>query len=181
MVPLFSPEGLAGLIFLVIVAVTVTGAIVATGSSRLVRSVAGLALCFIGVAGIYYYLSSPFVAVMQMLIYVGAVCVVIAFAIMLADPHPAVRRSAGGNMLAGPLSLALGFVLFWGLVALAGRTVWPAAPAVRLNDGSMIRVGQALLTDFSMVFELISLVLLLAIIGALTLAREGRDPARRKP
>jgi len=181
MVSLLTPEGLYGLVFLVLVAVTVTGAIVATGSSRLVRSVAGLALCFIGVAGLYYYLMSPFVAVMQMLIYVGAVCVVITFAIMLADPHPAAVRSAGANMLAGPLSIALGFVLFWGLVALAGGTVWPEA-STRINDGSMIRVGRSLLTDYSMVFELISLVLLLAIIGALTLAREGRGgPARSKP
>jgi NADH-quinone oxidoreductase subunit J len=180
MVSLFSPEGLAGLVFLVIVGITVTGAIVATGSNSLVRSVAGLALCFIGVAGIYYYLSSPFVAVMQMLIYVGAVCVTITFAIMLADPHPVECRTTGPNALAGPLSLGLGFILFCGLVALAGQTVWGDAP-VRLNNGSMVEVGKALLTNYSMVFELISLVLLLAIIGSLVLAREGRDLGRRKP
>lgn len=179
MVSLLSPEGLSGLVFLVFVFITVIGALVATGSSRLVRSVAGLALCFIGVAGIYYYLLSPFVAVMQMLIYVGAVCVTITFAIMLASPHPSELRSAGGNALAGPLSIFLGVVLFWGLVSLAGQTAWHDAPA-RLNDGSMAEVGKSLLTNFSMVFELISVVLLLAIIGSLALARQGRGLGRRK-
>ncbi|MBW2502638.1 MAG: NADH-quinone oxidoreductase subunit J [Deltaproteobacteria bacterium] len=174
MVSLFSAEGLSSLVFVFIVITTVIGAVIATHSERLIRAVTGLAICFIGVAGLYYYLNSPFVALMEMLIYVGAVCVTIVFAVMLADPNP--EREAGkGSVFTGPLSFALGFILFWGLSALALKTAWQG-PATRVNDGSLEEVGKSLLTHYSMAFELISVVLLLAIIGALVLARQGRTP-----
>jgi len=172
MVPLFSAEGLSSLVFIFIVMTTVLGAVIATHSARLIRAVTGLAICFIGVAGLYYYLNSPFVALMEMLIYVGAVCVTIVFAVMLADPNP--KGEAGkSSIFTGPLSFALGILLFWGLSALAGKTNWVASSGT-INDGSLEEVGRSLLTNYSMAFELISVVLLLAIIGALVLARQGR-------
>jgi NADH-quinone oxidoreductase subunit J len=155
---------------------TVLGAVIATNSVRLIRAVTGLAICFIGLAGLYYYLHSPFVALMEMLIYVGAVCVTIVFAVMLADPHPE-KDTDKESIFAGPLSFALAVMLFWGLSALAGKTAW-ILPAARINDGSLEEVGKSLLTNYSMVFELISLVLLIAILGALVLARQGRDRIR---
>jgi NADH:ubiquinone oxidoreductase subunit 6 (subunit J) len=173
MVPLFSAEGLSSLIFLVIVMTTVLGAVIATHSERLIRAVTGLAISSIGLSGLYYYLNSPFVALMQMLIYVGAVCVTIVFAVMLADPKPETEVGKG-SIFTGPLSFALGIMLFWGLSSLAGKTAW-IVPPVRINDGSIEEVGKALLSNYSMVFELISVVLLVAIIGALVLARQGRS------
>jgi len=173
MVPLFSAEGLSSLLFLVIVMTTVLGAVIATHSERLIRAVTGLAITCIGLAGLYYYLNSPFVALMEMLIYVGAVCVTIVFAVMLADPKPEVEVGKG-SIFAGPLSFAVGLMLFWGLSSLAGKTAW-IMPAERVNDGSIEEVGKALLSNYSMVFELISIVLLVAIVGALVLARQGRS------
>ena len=172
MVPLFSAEGLSSLLFIFIIITTVLGAVIATNSIRLIRAVTGLAICFIGVAGIYYYLSSPFVALMEMLIYVGAVCVTIVFAVMLADPIPECDV-AKQSIFLGPLGFALGLLLFWGLAALGRKTLW-SLPAARINNGSLQDVGHSLLTNYSMVFELISIVLILAIIGALVLARQGR-------
>ena len=172
MVPLFSAEGLSSLVFIFIVMTTVLGAVIATHSERLIRAVTGLAICFIGVAGLYYYLNSPFVALMEMLIYVGAVCVTIVFAVMLADPNPE-GEVGEGSIFIGPLSFSLGVLLFWGLSALAGKTAWIASSGT-INDGSLEEVGRSLLTNYSMAFELISLVLLLAIIGSLVLARRGR-------
>ena len=87
---MFSPQTLAALaegIFWFFVVVTFTGGVLAVGAHSLIRRVAGLALCFTGVAGLYYYLSSPFVAFMQMLIYVGALCVTITFAIIFHTPR----------------------------------------------------------------------------------------------
>jgi len=173
MVPLFSAEGLSSLVFIIVVMTTVLGAVIATHSERLIRAVTGLAICFIGVAGLYYYLHSPFVALMEMLIYVGAVTVTIVFAVMLADPNPE-GGAEKGSIFTGPLSFALGIMLFWGLSALAGKTAW-VLPAARINDGSLEEVGKSLLTNYSMVFELISIVLLVAIIGSLVLARQGRS------
>lgn len=173
MISLFTAEGLGGLLFLFIVAVTISGGLIAINSTRLPRAVSGLALCFIGVAGLYYYLNSPFVAVMEMLIYVGAVCVTIVFAIMLADPGDEDRPSRQ-TAISAPVSFGVGALLAWGMALLGANTMWPAA-AVKLNDGSVKEIGNSLLTTYSMVFELISVVLLLAIIGSLVLARAGRD------
>lgn len=173
MISLFTAEGLAGLFFLFIVAVTVVGGLIAINSTRLPRAVSGLALCFIGVAGLYYYLNSPFVAVMEMLIYVGAVCVTIVFAIMLADPGDE-EKVGHQSAVSGSTSFGVGALLSWGMILLGMNTMWPAG-AAKINDGSVKAIGHSLLTTYSMVFELISVVLLLAIIGSLVLARAGRD------
>ncbi|MBU0908004.1 MAG: NADH-quinone oxidoreductase subunit J [Proteobacteria bacterium] len=169
---LFSPEGLAGVIFLILIGVTMIGAIIATCTKRLIRSVSGLAVCFVGVAGLYYFLNSPFVAMMELLIYVGAVCVTIAFAIMLAEPDEAklARKMSG---LSGGLAAVCGGAVSFALGYAAVNGQW-MAPATQVNDGSLKMIGASLLTKYSMVFELISIVLLAAIIGSVALARAGR-------
>jgi NADH:ubiquinone oxidoreductase subunit 6 (subunit J) len=170
---LLTVEGLSGLVFLAMVAATGGGALIAINSKRLVRAVAGLALCFTGVAGLYYYLNSPFVALMEMLIYVGAVCVTIVFAVMLAEPQSEKKVGKGSGM--GALfGMILAGLVFIGVAAVSTTTKWPVA-AAKVNSGSVTEVGLALLTSFSMVFELISVVLLVAIIGALALAHSGRE------
>ena len=170
---LFSPEGFVGLIFLITVVVIIIGAFMATTSRRLVRCVAGLAVSFTGVAGIYYFLLSPFVAMMQMLIYVGAVSILIAFAVMLADPEDHTGTSSKANVLASPLGAGVGVMIFAALSILGIKTQWQSFP--REGEGDIAQIGYVLLTSHSMVFEAISLVLLLAIIGALVLARKGRS------
>jgi len=170
---LLSIEGLSGIIFLIIVAITLAGALIAVLERNLIRSVAGLALCFIGVAGIYYYLSSPFMAAMQILIYVGAVCVVIVFAVMLAEPEE-MKRLSQRSISLWFSAVFSGLLFFVALVGLALKTNWNLSPVV-VNKGSVENLGQALMTQYSMSFELISVVLLASIIGALVLARKGRN------
>lgn len=170
---LLTAEGLSGLVFLAMMAATIVGALVAINSKRLVRAVAGLSLCFTGVAGLYYFLNSPFVALMEMLIYVGAVCVTIIFAVMLAEPRAENKPGKGSGMGALFGTIVAGLV-FLGVAMTSTTTNWKAAP-IKVNTGSVTDVGLALLTSYSMVFELISVVLLVAIIGALVLAHSGRE------
>ena len=169
---LFSVDGLAGVIFLVMLALTFIGGIVACNSERLVRAIAGLIVCFVGVAGMYYFLNSPFVAMMQILIYVGAVAVTISFAIMLAAPEEKKKTGKSGP-LTGPLGFATAALLAGGFSVLAIRTQW--VPMEKVNNGSIKTIGIQLLTDYSMAFELVSIVLLIAIIGALVIARVRRE------
>ena len=168
-----SMQTLAEGIFWFFVLVTFCGAILAVSARTLIRRVAGLALCFTGVAGLYYYLSSPFVAFMQMLVYVGALCVTITFAIMLAETSDANRTPRRHK-----LSLFLGAVascaITAALVALSIEAPWPATPSTQIQ-GTIERIGQMLLSTYSMSFELISVVLVVAMVGALALARHGRD------
>lgn len=169
---LFSVDGMVGLVFLIMVAITLIGGLIACNSERLVRSVAGLIVCFVGVAGLYYFLNSPFVAMMQILIYVGAVAVTISFAIMLAAPEEQKRVGPSGPLV-GPFGFATAALLAGGFSILAIRTDWQVME--KINDGSVKTIGIQLLTEYSMVFELISVVLLIAILGALVIARGGRE------
>lgn len=153
--------------------VTVIGALLATCSKRMVRSVFGLVVCFIGIAGIYYFLGSPFMSLMQLMIYVGAVAITIAFAIMLAEPDEA-KMKAKTPALAGPFAVVLGGAVTWALAAAAMGAKW-MTPAPVVKEGTVTQMGEALLTNYSMVFELVSLVLLIAILGSLVVARSGRD------
>lgn len=168
---LLSVDGLVGVVFLIMMLITVVGGLIACNSERLVRSIAGLVVCFIGVAGLYFFLNSPFVAMMQILIYVGAVAVTISFAIMLAAPEEK-RKIGPTSILAGPLGFITAALITGGFAVLALKTEWTIQK--KINDGSMKNIGLQLLTDYSMVFELVSIVLLIAILGALVIARDGR-------
>jgi NADH:ubiquinone oxidoreductase subunit 6 (subunit J) len=162
-------------VFLLCLVTLAVGALIAVMSTRLIRSVCGLAICCVGLAGLYYFLHSPFLAMMEILIYVGAVCVTIVFAIMLAEPdEPANDEKRGTKVLWGGTALAAGAALFWGLVRIGIHAGW-VTPEARLNDGSVQAIGRALLTTYSLAFELISLALLVAILGALAIARAGRS------
>lgn len=172
-----TPLALA-LIFGAFLGLTVAGALIAVISRRIIRGVCGLALCSIGLAGVYYFLNSPFLALMQVLIYVGAVCVTIIFAVMLAEPdEPASLPGRPVRWAWELVALLVSAGLFAGISWLATGPVFPAV-TVRVGDGSLKALGIALLTTYSLVFEVISLVLLVGIIGALAIAHDGRGGQR---
>lgn len=161
-------------VFLVFVAATAGGALLAALTPRIIRSVCGLALSCVGLAGLYYYLHSPFLALMEILIYVGAVCVTIIFAVMLAEPdEPPPAAHGRSSILWGTVALMAAAVVFWAVARLGWTGAWPERP-VQVGDESVRALGGALLTTFCLAFELISIVLLVAIVGALAIARTGR-------
>jgi NADH:ubiquinone oxidoreductase subunit 6 (subunit J) len=166
-------------IFLFFVAITVAGALVAALTTRIIRSVSGLALCCLGLAGLYYFLNSPFLALMEILIYVGAVCVTIVFGVMLSEPDepvPARERRKPYPIFGFLISAAVAVALFLGVAKLSLGAAW-ANPAGSAPDASwkVAAIGNALLSTYALPFELISLVLLVAILGALVIARGGRE------
>jgi NADH:ubiquinone oxidoreductase subunit 6 (subunit J) len=164
---------LADVAFVGFALLALLGGIVAVGAKRLIHAVLGLITSLVGVAGLYVYLGTHFIAAMQILIYVGAVCIAITFAVMLARPPAEEDR----RPLLVPTKLWVGFVtgLFAALIVGAAvlSTKWTPAPAVTVQ-GNLEDVGRRLLTDYGFVFELISLVLLVAIVGSVVLARRGR-------
>jgi NADH:ubiquinone oxidoreductase subunit 6 (subunit J) len=167
----FSAQGIATGVFLMIMGITVLGAIIAVGARNIFHNVLGLALSLIGVAGVFLFLNSPFVAMMEILIYVGAICIAICFAIMLSQPMylPGPPRSFLKRL--GAL-LGAGSVLAF-LVILTRKTAWLPA-AERSRDWSITTIGHYLLTNYALIFEVISLLLLVAMLGAIVTARNGR-------
>jgi len=171
---LIQPQVLAQIGFAGVVALTLTGALIAVFPRNILYNVLGLIVSLTGVAGIFVYLGSPFIALMELLIYVGAICISIIFAIMLSRPlHlslPKRRLSKVG------LALGVGAAVFIMLSAIISRTEWQPA-AMRSSDWSVATLGAYLLTRYDLVFEVISLVLLVAILGAIIIS----GYARRSP
>ena len=163
-------ETLAHAAFWVVVGLTLTGAGIAVFPRNILYNVLGLALALTGVAGLFLYLGSFFIALMQLLIYVGAVCVAIVFAIMLSRPlHISPPPRDHGKVL---MALAAGLVVCTGLLTVSLKTSWKAVP--KIGDWSIETIGHMLLTRYDLAFEVISLVLLVAIIGAILTAGYSR-------
>jgi NAD(P)H-quinone oxidoreductase subunit 6 len=125
---------------------------------------------FLSVAGLYLLLNASFVAAAQVLIYVGAVNVLILFAIMLVNkketladiPGLLVRRLLSGAVCVG---------LFLLLVRVALITPWALPGPIPVGEEATARIGEHLFSDYLLPFELASVLLLMAMIGAIVLAR----------
>lgn len=162
-----DPSVVGWITFIFVVGLTVIGALIAVLMKNIVYNVFGLATCLIGVAGLFIFLGSEFLAMMEILIYVGAICIAIVFAIMLSQPMQiSIPPRARPKVI---FSLGLATVLFVALSIIVTRTPWEAA-LVQSNDWSVKRLGHMLLTNYELMFELISLVLLLAIVGSIITA-----------
>ena len=124
---------------------------------------------FISIAGLYLLLNADFVAAAQVLIYVGAVNVLILFAIMLVNKREAfkpmakswIRRAATALVCAGIFAL---------LSAMVVTTPWAISTAVPI-ESSIVTIGLHFFSDFLLPFELASVLLLMALVGAIVLAR----------
>lgn len=164
---------IADAVLIVLCGVVLLGAGIAVFWRNVFYNALGMGLAFLGLAGVYLYLNAEFLAAMQVIIYVGAIAVAILFAIMLSRPIWAGQDPSPPRdklLRAGAISLAI----FAGLCRLLCGTAWTPAPAPAAPDYSAAAVGRTLLTPYAFPFEIISLVLLIAVIGALALSREDR-------
>lgn len=156
-------------VFLAIALLTLVGAIGVVVARSVFVSALFLILSFVGVTGIYVLLQAPFLAGVQLLIYVGAVAVLIIFAVMLtrnvmSEEAPFLNRQWGiGGFIAVTLFVLLALAGF-----LANWNISSAAPP----EDAISELGQALLSTYVLPFEVASVVLLVALVGAIVIARE---------
>lgn len=149
----------------------VGGALVAVSVRNILHAVFGLAIALLGIAGVFLYLNSPFVAAMEVIIYVGGISVAMVFAVMLsralAVPQP---TEGGGRVLRAVLGAGV-FLALMGTVIL--KADFGTAPPLGETEAAwgVDRIGEALLTRYNLVFETLSVVLLLAIMGAIAVAQ----------
>ena len=153
--------------FWVLTVTTVGAALMVAAVRNLLHAVLFLVLSFVGVAGLYITLSADFVAMAQVLIYAGAIAVLVLFAIMLTPR--AARDNAEGDLWAPAMVLA-------GLVAttislIATRTDWAVSDRGPFST-TAADIGEALLDPFVLPFEIASVVLVAAMIGAIAIVRE---------
>ena len=158
-------------VFIQVALLTAVAGLAVVISRNLFHSALALTLTFFGVAGVYIFLEAEFLAVSQVLVYVGAIAMLIAFAIMLTRSMMYGRTSPLNNQW-GKSSL-FAFLFFIGLLAFARATPWPAAGEEVVADEALIgALGREFVTTYVIAFEVLGLLLLLALVGAVMLARD---------
>lgn len=168
-------DGVQLVSFIVLAAMMIGAALGVVLLSNIVYSAFLLALVFISMAGMYILLNAGFVAAAQILIYVGAVNVLILFGIMLVN-----KRQDFTPIKNAWLSQAATALVCVGLFALLSTMVlatpWPISSLVPIGDGAIVEIGKHFFSDYLLPFELASVLLLMAMIGAIVLARRDYLP-----
>lgn len=157
--------------FWVLALLTLGSALMVAVVRDLVHAVLFLILSFIGVAGLYITLSADFIAVVQVLIYAGAVSVLMLFAILLT---PASARDNAAVPYRAPISVLAGLVGAV-IVFVALRTDWAAVSGEDRFPSTAAAIGDALLDPFVLPFEVASVLLVVAMVGAIILVRPPEE------
>ncbi len=165
--------------FYLISAVILAGALAMVASRSLVRSVIWMVISFIGVGALFIMLGAEFVGVVQIMVYAGGIVVLFLFVIMLVNldelqrMEQLQRQWLPAVLLVCVLLAELGFMLWAG----ARDTVAPLpdqldAALRSVRDGNVETIGMTLYTDYILPFEMVSMLLLVAMIGAIYLAKK---------
>ena len=164
------------LLFYVFAVVAVVTSALVVGQRKPIYSVMLLIASFLALAGLYVLLDAPFLAVIQIIIYAGAILVLFLFVVMLLNApkegNVLLERVVtcprrGGLVLAALLVVELGFALFE--VAVVREPLGMVEPSPGLS--SVRAIGQVLYTDYAFAFEVTSLLILVAMLGAVVLAK----------
>ncbi len=160
------------LVFYILALVAVVSGLLVVTLKNIFHSALFLVLTLFSIAGIYILLGAEFLAAVQVLIYVGAITILMIFAIMLT--HQLSNRSIRQvNEQVGP-AIAIVLVFFGlSLVALF-KTAWPVSDGV-LPQRNVFELGRQLLSIYVIPFEVVSIVLLVALIGAIIISRQDRQ------
>ena len=151
-------------------AITIGGALMIIVSRNLIHAVVFLILSFIGVAGLFITLSADFLALVQILVYVGAIAVLMLFAILLT---PRAGRDNEENSLRYPAMVLMGLVIAAGtFVAL--DTDWGPMREAAVGTQAKI-IGESLINAYVLPFEIGAVMLTAALVGAIALAREDDE------
>lgn len=163
------------LVFAVLSLLTIGGAVFMISFTRVVHMVISLGVTFLSIAGLFVLLEAEFVAVSQVLIYSGAISILMLFGIMLTRHDAADEGISKANKgWLSFLAVAVFFVIgFWAIQS----TPWVATPGnpPASQDHNVVQLGTEIFTKFVIPFELTSVLLLVALVGAIILAKKEGD------
>ena len=167
------------ILFWILAAGAVTASVLVIGQRNPMRSVLLLILSFGALSGLYVLLGSPFVAVIQIIIYAGAIMVLFLFVVMLlnvpTEEAPIGRQArllggVGPRRFGAVLSVLLAIELYWAF----GRLNAVALPEGQQQATTVREIGVRLFQEYSFAFEATSVLILVAMVGAVVLARKER-------
>ncbi|MCY3920018.1 MAG: NADH-quinone oxidoreductase subunit J [Chloroflexi bacterium] len=151
-------------------ALTIGGALMIIVSRNLIHAVIFLILSFIGVAGLFITLSADFLALVQILVYVGAIAVLMLFAILLT---PRAARDNEESLMRYPAMILMGLVIAAG-VFVALETDWGPMREGAIGTQAKI-IGESLINQYVLPFEIGAVMLTAALVGAIALARQDDE------
>lgn len=168
---MIGPE--VGITFWVLALMMIISAFMVVSLKNIFHCALFLVFCLFSVAGIYILLHAEFLAAAQVLIYVGAVAILMIFAIMLTSNLASKKiQQVNENAL---VSFFISLIFFISVCMLLYNTrVWRYA-VDSLPENNVLAVGKALMTEFMLPFEVVSVLMLAAMIGAIVLARKERS------
>lgn len=158
-------------VFIVIAGITITAALGVVLFRNIIYSALSLILAFLGAAAVYFQLNAGFLGVIQILVYAGAISVLIIFAIMLV-----MNRAAGETNLSSPrtrevfIGGTITAMMLTALMAVIGFTSWPLTGRPG-PDNSPGLLAELMLGDYVIAFEAAAILLLVAVVGAIILAK----------
>jgi NAD(P)H-quinone oxidoreductase subunit 6 len=157
-------------IFYLLALITVGSSMMVAFSRNIVYSTFALLGAFMGVVGIYILLAADFVAMVQLLVYVGGILVLTLFAVMLTQGIADVTVS---NRAVGVVPSLITVIIAGGVMMYAVfRTPWQQAPHMSAAGPTTYAIGNAFLGEYVLPFEVASLVLLAALVGAIVISRQ---------
>jgi len=160
------------IIFYVFTILTLVSASVVVFSKNIVRSAFSLLFTFFGVAGLYVLLMADFLAITQLMIYVGGILVLVIFGVMLTTRQINVDAKTG-TIQTLP-SILIVAAIAGTLVGMFWSTHWPQFGTLPETISSGKNIGELLLTSYLLPFEIASVILLVALIGAAMIARREK-------
>lgn len=164
-----TPDAWFALLFYLLAIVAVMGGLRMVTAANMVRSALSLVLALASVAVVFLLLSADFLAMVQVLIYVGAIMILMLFAIMITPGQvelPAMAEQ-GQRLAAALVALAIGCISLYALLS----HPW-SLRAVPLDQATSAGIGMLLMSTYVLPFEIASLLLTAAMIGAIVIARE---------
>ena len=158
-------------VFIILAGLALVGAVGMVTLRNLLHAVLAMVLAFVAVGGVFILLEAGFLAMVQILIYAGALVILTVFAIMLS--RDVVGRQVRVTVGQWPLALGTAVALLAVLGVVLARAVWPARP-VPIQGDQVVALGQALSGPYALPFEVASVLLVAALIGAIIVIREAR-------
>jgi NADH:ubiquinone oxidoreductase subunit 6 (subunit J) len=166
-----SANALSAALFYLFALMSAASALGVVLSRNIVRTAVCLLFTLIGVAGLYFLLSAEFLAAVQLVVYAGGTLILIVFGVMLTSKSPFSRFEP--KLAEIVVALSIGSILLVALIAGILRTKF-AANAIDTGSYPVDKLGQTLLGDYLVPFELSSVLLLVVMIGAAYLAKGRR-------
>lgn len=160
-------------LFYVFAALTLLPALVVVFSRSLIHAAFSLLFTFMGVAGLYVLLNADFIAVAQIMVYIGGILILLVFGVMLTRRATDVEIQAS-VMKTLPATIVVAAVLGTLLVTLVPAQ-WIQIDDMPAIDGTALEIGELLMTTFILPFEVAGILLLVAVMGAALIARKPKE------